>query len=520
MNKRIAVTLYVIYSVLLVLIITYASGVGKKITRVIKDVIFKSSIDDVVLNIDYESYLTAGEKYDFYYTVVGKYTGDGKIVLESTVPEVLSVNESAHTISVHKDFEGDEIDVEIIITSKADESFEKKMSFTVRKLYPKADDVKISYTTESGGLNSSEVKLGMELYSHCSIPDKKYINEYRMMYDPEYIRYDEERGVYVAIKETPNDVKLSFTAVYPNGVSVSTKSFSIVPYTEVEFFDEIRVGDEAAEEIYLKKNEMFLPILYADGKVISSMVDVSYTNPLNVSVTASGNYKLDEVGDYIFTFTLPNGFSKKLTVHVRNVMAIPEVKSNVKIEGHKITVLESDEPIGVEFIYPKGVTFVDPVIKCEGDSATVSDFWKGFYIRTKGPGETTVRFVWDDGYERLEDTYTIEVVKNTSIVSRLGDMIGLFVAKILGHSVLFAFLAFFTLNMFKHLEFKRKWLEVLIYLISVLPTAMLTEFIQSFQPTRHAQFTDVLINVCGFLVGTVVCILVSATTRRVTYYKG
>ena len=52
MKKRLAIFLYVAYSVLLVLIITFASEIGYKLSTDIKSVILKNEIKDVVVSID------------------------------------------------------------------------------------------------------------------------------------------------------------------------------------------------------------------------------------------------------------------------------------------------------------------------------------------------------------------------------------------------------------------------------------------------------------------------------------
>ena len=446
-----------------------------------------------------------------------KYEGSGDIEFESTNTDALSIIEGSRpTIRARSEFEGDEIDVDVIITSSKDKNFRKVVTFTVRKVYPDEESFKANYFLESGAWNVAKIKVGMKIYPYSNADDNNYTNEYELIYDREYIRYDKDSGAYIAVKETPQGMPICFAVRYPNGAIKSSRSFEIVPYTDIEDFDEIRVMGEAVEEIFIDKNKSFVPRLYKDGKVISSKIEVSINDVDGVELTKSYHYKFKEIGDYRMTFTLPNGFSRTLDVHVRNVIAEPELKSSAKIEGNRITVVNSDEPVKVNFVYPKGVTLTDPIIEYDGDAAKIKDLSQGFSVTPKKVGEVTLRVVWDDGYERLEQSYTVEVVKNTSLAYHIKNGIGLYVSKILGHSAFFVCLAFFALNMFKYLDIENKALKIALYIASSFPTAILTEVIQMFQPARYARFSDVMIDVGAFLVGTVIWRFVAAGKRKMS----
>ena len=518
-SKKNAIILYAVYSVLLVLIITFANGVGEWLADILRNAVIVNEITDVVIEVEDGTDFEAKHKYEFDYTVIGKYQGNADIYFESSNTDALIISSGAKVVvNTYAKFDGDETDVDVTVKSRKDTSFEKTLTFTVKKIHPTADDVKVSYLLEGCGYNKSRVKVGMKIYPYSAVKDSKYTNEYEVLYDPEYISYDEETGSYYAIKETPDGEKICFTMSYPNGVQVDTASFSVIPDSEVESFDEIRSGGNALEdEIYIQKGKGLTPLLYRGGKLILSRVDISYSDTDGIRVEKNGSHTFKKIGDYVLTVALPNGFSKEITVHVRNVVALPQIKSSADIDGNRITVKQSDERVRVDLVYPDGTTLFDHVLEYDGETVKINDSKKSFTIIPKKVGETTLKVVWDDGYERVEDTYVVEVVKsNSSATHRVKAAITFFVSKILGHSVLFAILGALTLGLFRYIPMKNEALLAAIYLASVLPTAVLTEFIQKFQPGRHARVVDVLIDACGFLAGTSICALVAYKRARKT----
>ena len=518
MNKRKAIILYTVYSVLLVLVITFGSSVGHDLADSIKAVALNNKITDVTLNFDVNTPMLAGEVYELNYKVTGKYVGNPDISFEST-DDALVVSEGTKVKLYPKaKFEGTETKVDVIVTSGADPDFEKTITLTVKKNYP--ESFVAGFFTKGCGFERPVLSVGVEVYPYVHVIDEgNYTNEYEILYDEEYIRYDDKKNAYVVIKETPDDVKTHFTVRYPDGRTADTPEFAILPYTDVSSFDEIRVGGETAEEIEIAKGEGIYFVLYSDGGSILSPIEIITDGGKNITVGSTGQYIFEAPGDYTLTFTLPNGFSRALSVRVRNVMALPTLSGNVDIKDHEITIIDSEVSTKIDLKYAKGVTFTDPEIIVVGDAAKVSTGWKTLNITPVKTGEMTLTLVWDDGYDVITDTYMVKVIKNPKVAERIAEKIEFFVSKILGHSMAFAILAVFTVNMFKFIRIDNKALEALIYFASVLPAAVLTEVIQSFMPHRFAKFTDVLIDTCGFLFGTIVCTLVMYFKSKKLYRR-
>ena len=507
MNKKRAVILYITYSVLLVLVITFGSSVGNKLANSIKAVVLNNKITDVALDFDTTTPIEAGVVYEVDYTVLGKYIGNPDISFESTDDALVITNGNKLKLYPKAKFDGTETQVDLIITSGADPKFEKVVTFTVKKRYP--DDFVAGFFTAGYGYEQPVLSVGVSVYPYTHvIDDGIYINEYEILYDDEYITYDEEKKAYVPVKVTPDDVKLHFTVRYPDGRTADTPEFIVLPYTEATSFDEIRVSYDTVEEVHITTGGAIAPRLYSNGRPILSVVEIVASDDENITVGKSGAYIFEAPGNYTLTFTLPNGFSKTLPVYVRNVMALPILSGNAEINDHDITIIDSETSTKIDLKYPKDVTFITPEVIVDGSAANVTTAWKALNITPVKTGDITLTLVWDDGYDRITDTYSVKIIKNPNLAERIAESIEFFVSKILGHSTAFAILAVFTINLFKYIRIDNKVLEASVFFLSALPAAVLTEFIQSFMPHRFAKFTDVLIDTCGFLFGTIIYALI------------
>ena len=89
------------------------------------------------------------------------------------------------------------------------------------------------------------------------------------------------------------------------------------------------------------------------------------------------------------------------------------------------------------------------------------------------------------------------------------------ISKICGHMLLFAILAPICIIFAKTFDFESIWQNVLFVLATSTPLAFLTEYIQSFMPGRSPRLTDVLIDMSGFLIGSLITLLFIKAAKSV-----
>ena len=117
------------------------------------------------------------------------------------------------------------------------------------------------------------------------------------------------------------------------------------------------------------------------------------------------------------------------------------------------------------------------------------------------------KLILDDGVSRIEESYIVEITKDTSIRATLSNTANYWVPKFFGHGGLFAVLAFFAMNMFKYVDIRNVFGRFCCYLLSGLSIALISEIIQSFIPSRSGRIIDILLDMGGFLLGTLIVLL-------------
>ena len=119
-------------------------------------------------------------------------------------------------------------------------------------------------------------------------------------------------------------------------------------------------------------------------------------------------------------------------------------------------------------------------------------------------GEATITLVCDDG-QGQSVSYSIDVcVSKQNYITNLSEFFYK-VRKALGHFGAFLVLGIFSTFTYLLMFNKRKWIiSIPFNFISGFYIAFLTEFIQRYVPGRSGNFDDVLIDMSGFLISSII----------------
>ena len=517
-NKKLAILLYLVYAAFLILFITYGSSAGSYVARIIRTKLNEKEIVNVTVDVGDGADLLANKTYYLQFKAEGDFSGDAGLIYESLSPEYVEIN-SRGAVEANMKFEGDALEAKIKVTSKYDKDFEKVFTFRFIKKCP--DEFIAAYYVKGYEHAVKKLHIGIPVYvfSHTTESSSSYnIKDYAITYDEEYFEMRED-GALVPIKVTPDGVSLKFGVVYENGRSDETTAFTISePAKEITEIDEIRLADKYTDPTPLDEFTCYrgcstVVRLYNDGKQV--MTDYTVTcDEDNIKFTDISHIYFSKPGDKHLTFTLPNGFEYKCVLKVRNYMKAPTLNDKEVNQTHVIKMLDTDVKT-FKMTYSSKVTYESA--KFEYDSSMISvKYDKGsFTITGKSHGTTTLKLILDDGYTRVEDIYTIELQENKDVAAMLLKNLAKFVAKVLGHMTLFAALGFISMNMFRYLNGIYRTIDrFVIFILTGLPSAALTEFIQLYMPGRSGRWQDVLIDMTGFFIGALVFITISVIIRR------
>lgn len=510
--KKTAIALYIAACIVLITVLCFASGVSERAIDWFEAKANAARIDDVTVELDYDE-LLAGSSYRPLYTPIGDIRGDAGLIFTSLDPEHLTVTSNG-VISSDKTFEGDVLSAEIKITSKYDKDFEKRVRFTFVKKYPESCEV--SYFLSGYGYGAQTLYTGVPVYVFSTVTSENDPNmtDYELIYDTEHFERREDGGL-IPVKATLPGEKTSFSVRYGNGLIGTSEQIEISELTsDMQDVDEIRIENSKEDFFEIKRGESLVINLYSGGERIASDFTLSFDNGDGVSMSRTGNPRFNTAGEIYMTVTAPNGFSRTVRVSTVNVISPPIFTDSHLSERKYIEMLDTDT-VSCLFTFDTGTTYDRVEYEYDKNIIQLTSDARSFRIIGKSAGTTVLKLIVDDGFQRVEDSITVRVEKDTRLLSIFRENVKTFVPKILGHFSAFILLAVFAMNMFKYSRIRPFFIRFPIYLLTGLWVAVFTEYLQTVIPDRTGSARDVLIDMTGFLVGTVLIVLLRLLFKAV-----
>lgn len=509
--KTLSKILYLICSIFVILMLVLNTNLGSITVSWVKKLLTENKeITDVTVHLDEEE-LLAGKSYKPEYTAVGDFGDDAGLIFTSMDPDYLKVTKLG-AVTANMTFEGDTLDASIKITSLYDKDFEKIVTFRFVKKYP--EDFRVVYFTKGYGYSAKSLYIGVPVYVYTSVSSSQNeaynMKDYEIEYDDEYFDLAED-GALIPKRVTEGGNTLTFSATYGNGATKESASFVIKRYENgMPDVDKITVNGSTDDVIEMKRSTQIAIKLFNNEKPVASDFSVSFSDENGLTMNKAGAYYFTKPGDRTMTVTLPNGTSKTFLLKIQNIISAPIIDNEEILETGNLTISSLGSKI-VNYSFEKGATYKTIKLEYDKEIVSISSGSGRLVIKPKRDGATTVKMILDDGIERVETSFTVEVKMDNPISSlrlRLINNASLWVPKVFGHGALFVLLSFSAMLMFYYIEMKSTFAKVALYTLSGLSVAFITEFIQLFIPKRTGRLADILIDMGGFLVGTgLICAL-------------
>jgi VanZ family protein len=215
-------------------------------------------------------------------------------------------------------------------------------------------------------------------------------------------------------------------------------------------------------------------------------------------------------GEAFITFKEENtGLIKQIKILVSNIVAIdeqhPVIFNDEEIQydnAKKIYIIKNGTSGSISLNLTDDTTYTNVIYS--SDKEKIVSVGSDGTITAHKEGIARINMVCDDGAgERVEYQITIKVNKKNLIE----DLSTFFykVRKGLGHFAAFLILGIFsTLTYFMWFK-KKEWVISLpLNFITGFYIAFLTEFIQRYVPGRSGNFNDVIIDMSGFLLSSII----------------
>lgn len=530
MYKKLSMILFIIWSISVVLILTFGTQVAGMISNSVSEVIHteQNKLKDVTIN---KTQIPIEQLIELDVTLSPDTFSSSDIIYTSLNPELFDIRNNHYIVG--KTFDGEQKSGTLLITNRLDDKFKKEVEITFYKTYP--TDIKLEFLDENRlSKEDNEVYIKIPFFIETNFtPDKDDISEKEIecIFDEEYFTCNIiEETIELIPKYEDYDLNDDFSPVSStvkvlvNGNEIKSYDLTINPIQQCNSFDQIKIykiGEgllESRNDIFVK-DEMSL-ILYSENKKLTTNFTIKSNNEDICQITEDNKIKCLKTGTVTLEVSLSNGYKEELNLVIRNKLGLPTY-SGVNFNDNNEIIIKQETDNQLFFKFADDVSFDKITYTIDsGISHEYNEELNSITLTGNKKGSYNLIVTIDDGMEEpIVLNLVIKVIENERSFSSIISKFSRFLAKILGHMsffVLEAILAFFMMFYYKG---KNKWINALIYFGIGLFLASLTEFIQLFIPGRSGTFKDVMIDMSGYIIGFIISILLFKIIQKIKNKK-
>ena len=511
--KKLSMIMFVGWSILLVLILTFGTKIAGMISANVSEQIYeqKNKLTDIVVN-DVE-YLIE-RVYSPEFTIVPDTHPADDLVYTSLTPEIFEIVNEYQIKG--KRLETDKNVGKILVTSKTDSEFRKEIDLTFIKTYPTGFNF---YLCDSEHLkqDNNNVYIDTPFFvcanltsNHSGITE----NQMSFNYDKDYFEVIKNSYGDLELKPIYQDYQIGdeFMPVTTqielvvNGKVVSALEITINPILHANSFDKAMfvaypsTRVEMSSDVFVKQK--FYIELYDEGNKLRTPFKVSVDDPSLVKVSSDGELQFLKRGVANITVELKNGFSKTYQVNIRDRVVAPYISSSALNDAGEIVIkLEMGTYVNISFPGNASYTEYTYTLDSRVASPELNEENK-IYIAGSAIGTYNLVINVNNGIEPpITVTYKIHVIPNENSYAEISQEFSQFLAKVLGHMSFFVLQAILGVFMISFYKRKESWLNGLLLILVGIFTAWVSEFIQFFIPGRFCSIEDVCIDMFGYCVG-------------------
>lgn len=518
MYKKLSMILFIIWSISVVLILTFGTQVAGMISNSVSEVIHteQNKLKDVTIN---KTQIPIEQLIELDVTLSPDTFSSSDIIYTSLNPELFDIKNNHYIVG--KTFDGEQKSGTLLITNRLDDKFKKEVEIIFYKTYP--TDIKLELLDENRlSKEDNEVYIKIPFFIETNFtPDKDDISEkeIKCIFNEEYFSCNIiEETIELIPKHEDYDLNDDFSPisstvkVLVNGNEIKSYDLTINPIQQCNSFDQIKIY-KIGEDLLETRNDIFVKdelslILYSENKKLTTNFTIKSNNEDICQITEDNKIRCLKTGTVTLEISLLNGYKEELNLVIRNKLGLPTY-SGVNFNDNNEIIIKQETDNQLFFKFADDVSFDKITYTIDsGISHEYNEELNSITLTGNKKGSYNLVVTIDDGMEEpIVLNLVIKVIENERSFSSIISKFSRFLAKILGHMsffVLEAILAFFMMFYYKG---KNKWINALIYFGIGLFLASLTEFIQLFIPGRSGTFKDVMIDMSGYIIGFIISIL-------------
>lgn len=530
MYKKLSMILFIIWSISVVLILTFGTQVAGMISNSVSEVIHteQNKLKDVTIN---KTQIPIEQLIELDVTLSPDTFSSSDIIYTSLNPELFDIKNNHYIVG--KTFDGEQKSGTLLITNRLDDKFKKEVEIIFYKTYP--TDIKLELLDENRlSKEDNEVYIKIPFFIETNFtPDKDDISEkeIKCIFNEEYFSCNIiEETIELIPKHEDYDLNDDFSPisstvkVLVNGNEIKSYDLTINPIQQCNSFDQIKIY-KIGEDLLETRNDIFVKdelslILYSENKKLTTNFTIKSNNEDICQITEDNKIRCLKTGTVTLEISLLNGYKEELNLVIRNKLGLPTY-SGVNFNDNNEIIIKQETDNQLFFKFADDVSFDKITYTIDsGISHEYNEELNSITLTGNKKGSYNLVVTIDDGMEEpIVLNLVIKVIENERSFSSIISKFSRFLAKILGHMsffVLEAILAFFMMFYYKG---KNKWINALIYFGIGLFLASLTEFIQLFIPGRSGAFKDVMIDMSGYIIGFIISILLFKIIHKIKNKK-
>ena len=503
--KKLSIIVFTVYSIFLVLFITFGTSSIQPIYSFLYNFITKqeNKIKKVEFNLENE-YLIE-RQYFLDYTVYPNKNIDYELKFESLNPEILSVSNDGYIYG--KRTNDEKTTGQIKITSNKDLEFEKIITLNFTKKYPtdleinldkfykQENDTYITYLNfpiniRYTNITNTEIT---ELVPTIEYDETIFKKDSSFRLTP--INKTDETIIYLKQNNIVKEVKIKVIDM-KDDLEMYEKNSS---FNKISLYQKDNINNK--DFIYYTDSDITVDLFNNDFAIIVPY-EITSSNEEILEII-NGKLKPKKIGMVDIKISLENGFNKTYTLNIKNTLVLPTIEG-IEIKDGISNILIGEESL-INIVFPHNTMYKQiEVIYDEGKIRLTKISDSQYKLVGLIESSSKIKIIIDDGEQRLEKEYTVIVKENKKVTHVIKTNLSMIVPKILGHLAMFFVEGILAMWVALNYHSKKKIINIIIFASIGLILAMLTEIIQLFIPGRSGRAMDVLIDFTGYIIGLIV----------------
>lgn len=516
-KKITSIIMLAIWSVIIIVVLTFGSSVGRKIQKYLSSILIDKKANDIIeisdINIEVNEYYLVGKNYQIKVKPIPYTEVDLGLIYQSLDPNIFTVDSNG-VISGVRNSDKETIG-SLEITSSKFKNIKKILTLKFKKEYP--SDFQFYIVKNDDNLNKDTVFINSPVYLNYDFSNSVPFSE-----DECFVDYDKKMlkkindNKFIPLKTGKTTIRCSTSNNIVREIDLNIIENPTLNYN----IDDIKILNNK-NEMYNKNDGYFNVFideisnikLYNKQNQIFTNYEIKSSDNSILTINNFDELVYKKAGKVVISIIVNDQIIGKIPINIKAHISIPSI-SGINIDNDLI-ILDNEIPKQIYYNFSsneKGL--ITKLLFDEQFIDLESKINNCYHIVPKKVGKTYLKVIVTDGIETIEKDYNIVIQKNRNSSKEITNKVTIFVSKFIGHWYLFLIEAVLAFWMLKNLNIKKEIINIIIFISIGLSIASITELIQYFIPGRNGCIEDVIFDLIPYILTACICQFVNFIIKK------